>query len=223
MSHGHTGPSPTRPRPRSAAADSHPGSDAAAAGPEPAAHLVGARRADSDGAGGLRRAQRDLRRAAGRHRGERSRAGRRSRPPSCPRWPRRASRCRSWSSTRRSRAGCGGRSCDEARRKPKGRRLRYAVGELMTCTRCMGAWSALGLVALRVHSPPAGRTVADRARRIRPATTCCRRLSGLCAPRRHRAALAGPPCGRARSVRHDRPGAWRRVMLRTARSRPRDC
>jgi hypothetical protein len=49
---------------------------------------------------------------------------------------------------------------DEERRKPKGRRLRYAVGELLTCTRCTGAWSALGLVALRVHSPAAGRTVA---------------------------------------------------------------
>ena len=49
---------------------------------------------------------------------------------------------------------------DEQRRKPKGRRLRYAVGELLTCTRCMGAWSALGLVALRLHSPAAGRTVA---------------------------------------------------------------
>jgi hypothetical protein len=49
---------------------------------------------------------------------------------------------------------------DEVRRKPKGRRLRYAVGELLTCTRCTGAWSALGLVALRLHSPSAGRAVA---------------------------------------------------------------
>ena len=48
---------------------------------------------------------------------------------------------------------------DEARGKPKGRRLRYAVGELLTCTRCAGAWGALGLVALRLHSPAAGRTV----------------------------------------------------------------
>lgn len=48
---------------------------------------------------------------------------------------------------------------DEARGKPKGRRLRYAVGELLTCTRCTGAWSSLGLVALRLHSPAAGRTV----------------------------------------------------------------
>ena len=46
------------------------------------------------------------------------------------------------------------------RRRPKGRRLRYAVGELLTCTRCTGAWSALGLVALRLHAPEAGRTVA---------------------------------------------------------------
>jgi Protein of unknown function (DUF1360) len=47
------------------------------------------------------------------------------------------------------------------RRRPKGRRLRYAVGELLTCTRCTGAWSALGLVALRLHAPDAGRTVAS--------------------------------------------------------------
>ncbi len=44
-------------------------------------------------------------------------------------------------------------------KRPKGRRLRYAVGELMTCTRCMGAWSALALVGLRLHAPRAGRTV----------------------------------------------------------------
>jgi hypothetical protein len=49
---------------------------------------------------------------------------------------------------------------DEERRKPKGRRMRYAVGELLTCTRCMGAWSALGLVALRLHAPTAGQTVS---------------------------------------------------------------
>ena len=48
---------------------------------------------------------------------------------------------------------------DEERRRPKGRRLRYAVGELLTCTRCTGAWTALGLVALRMHAPSTGRTV----------------------------------------------------------------
>jgi Protein of unknown function (DUF1360) len=46
------------------------------------------------------------------------------------------------------------------RRRPKGRRLRYAVGELLTCTRCTGAWSALALVALRLNAPRTGRTVA---------------------------------------------------------------
>jgi Protein of unknown function (DUF1360) len=44
-------------------------------------------------------------------------------------------------------------------KRPKGRRLRYAIGELLTCTRCMGAWSALALVSLRMHSPAAARTV----------------------------------------------------------------
>jgi uncharacterized protein DUF1360 len=43
--------------------------------------------------------------------------------------------------------------------QPKGRRLRYAVGELLSCTRCTGAWSALALVGLRLHAPAAGRTV----------------------------------------------------------------
>jgi Protein of unknown function (DUF1360) len=44
-------------------------------------------------------------------------------------------------------------------KRPRGRRLRYAVGELLNCTRCVGAWGALGLVALRISSPAAGRTV----------------------------------------------------------------
>ena len=44
-------------------------------------------------------------------------------------------------------------------KRPRGRRLRYATGELLSCTRCMGAWSALALVGLRLHTPRAGRTV----------------------------------------------------------------
>ncbi|HYM58581.1 MAG TPA: DUF1360 domain-containing protein [Solirubrobacteraceae bacterium] len=44
-------------------------------------------------------------------------------------------------------------------KRPKGRRMRFAVGELLSCTRCMGAWSALALVGLRLHSPAAARTV----------------------------------------------------------------
>src|SRR5918994_893528 len=44
-------------------------------------------------------------------------------------------------------------------RRPRGRRLRYAVGELLTCTRCTGAWTALALVGLRLHAPATARTV----------------------------------------------------------------
>ena len=45
------------------------------------------------------------------------------------------------------------------KKRPRGRRLRYAVGELLTCTRCTGAWSALALVGLRLHAPATARTV----------------------------------------------------------------
>jgi hypothetical protein len=48
----------------------------------------------------------------------------------------------------------------EEKPRPKGRRLRYAVGELLSCTRCTGAWTALALVGLRLHAPATGRTVA---------------------------------------------------------------
>lgn len=44
--------------------------------------------------------------------------------------------------------------------RPEGSGLRYALGELLTCTRCVGAWCALGLVGLRAASPPTGRAVS---------------------------------------------------------------
>ena len=43
--------------------------------------------------------------------------------------------------------------------RPKGTGVRYAVGELLTCTRCVGVWSALGLTALRVTRPREARVV----------------------------------------------------------------
>jgi hypothetical protein len=43
--------------------------------------------------------------------------------------------------------------------RPKGTRLRYAVGELLSCTRCVGAWSSLALVGLRVARPREARVV----------------------------------------------------------------
>ena len=46
---------------------------------------------------------------------------------------------------------------DEETRKPKGSGLRYAAGELLSCTRCLGTWSSLGLVGLRVARPREGR------------------------------------------------------------------
>jgi len=44
--------------------------------------------------------------------------------------------------------------------RPKGNRIRRAVGELVTCTRCVGTWSALGVVGLRVLHPQAGKTMS---------------------------------------------------------------
>ena len=45
--------------------------------------------------------------------------------------------------------------------RPAGRGLKRAVGELVTCTRCVGAWSALGVVGLRMAAPHTGRTVSN--------------------------------------------------------------
>ena len=44
--------------------------------------------------------------------------------------------------------------------RPTGSRIRRAVGELVTCTRCVGTWSALGVVGLRILHPQAGRTLS---------------------------------------------------------------
>lgn len=44
-------------------------------------------------------------------------------------------------------------------RRPKGRRMRYAVGELLSCTRCVGAWSSLALVGLRLKRPREARVI----------------------------------------------------------------
>lgn len=46
-------------------------------------------------------------------------------------------------------------------RRPRGTRLRYAIGELLTCSRCMGTWSALSLVSLRLARPASGRAVVS--------------------------------------------------------------
>ena len=49
----------------------------------------------------------------------------------------------------------------EGERRPRGQGIQRAVGELVTCTRCVGAWSALTVVGLRMLDPPSGRTVTN--------------------------------------------------------------
>jgi hypothetical protein len=49
----------------------------------------------------------------------------------------------------------------DGERRPKGRGLRFAVGELLTCPRCLGTWSSLGLMGLRIARPREGRIVTS--------------------------------------------------------------
>jgi hypothetical protein len=49
----------------------------------------------------------------------------------------------------------------DAEKRPRGSRLQAAVGELVTCTRCVGAWSALTVVGVRMVDPPTGRTMTN--------------------------------------------------------------
>ena len=82
--------------------------------------------------------------------------------------------------------------------RPRGRRMRYAVGELLNCTRCVGAWSALGLVALRLHPPPpAARPRA--ARRVGGQRRAARGVLAVVRPRERGAAAGRPPSRRGRS------------------------
>lgn len=48
---------------------------------------------------------------------------------------------------------------EDGRRRPRSGRVRHAMGELVTCTRCVGTWSALAVVGLRIAKPEAGRTI----------------------------------------------------------------
>lgn len=49
---------------------------------------------------------------------------------------------------------------DDGDRRPRGRGVRYVLGELVTCPRCLGTWTSLGLVGLQVVRPREGRIVA---------------------------------------------------------------
>ena len=50
-------------------------------------------------------------------------------------------------------------TADDHGGRAKGEGLRYVIGELLTCSRCVGSWSALGLAGLTVVSPAAGKAV----------------------------------------------------------------
>lgn len=50
---------------------------------------------------------------------------------------------------------------EDGERHPRGHGLRYVLGELVTCSRCLGTWGSLGLVGLRVARPREGRIVAS--------------------------------------------------------------
>ena len=85
-------------------------------------------------------------------------------------------------------------------KRPKGRRLRYAVGELLTCTRCTGAWSALALVALRLHAPRAGQTVSTVLAASAGNDMLHAGFSWLCAGANTRGRDAEPPLPLRRSA-----------------------
>src|SRR3954464_8437884 len=50
-----------------------------------------------------------------------------------------------------------GEAYDGEDERPAGDGLRQAVGELVTCTRCIGTWTAAGLTATQVLAPRVGR------------------------------------------------------------------
>ena len=50
---------------------------------------------------------------------------------------------------------------DESDRRPRGEGSQYLVGELLTCTRCLGSWGALVLVGARAVAPRQARVGAS--------------------------------------------------------------
>ena len=81
----------------------------------------------------------------------------------------------------------------------------------MTCTRCMGAWSALALVGLRLHAPRAGRTVTTVLAASAGNDAMQAGFSWLCA-------RANEQSASAEQRRRVRSPAWRRAEPREARA-----
>lgn len=50
-----------------------------------------------------------------------------------------------------------GKAVDGRAEEPAGEGLRLAIGELVTCTRCIGTWTAAGLTSVQILAPRFGR------------------------------------------------------------------
>jgi hypothetical protein len=86
---------------------------------------------------------------------------------------------------------------DRVERRPKGRRLQYALGELLSCTRCVGSWSALGLVGLRLLRPREARVVIPVLAGSALNDWLQTGFTALCAQANLRQRAAGAPVGEA--------------------------
>ncbi len=83
----------------------------------------------------------------------------------------------------------------DGERHPRGRGARYVVGELLTCTRCLGSWSALALVGIRAVAPRQARVGATLLALSYANTLLQARLAGEQAQARHEEALAVDAAG----------------------------
>ena len=89
-------------------------------------------------------------------------------------------------------------------RSPKGDGLRYAIGELLSCTRCTGGWAALGLVGLRLHAPATGKAVTAILAASAGSDFLHSGFSWLCAradTQAHQQSLTGAEAGRLSDAR----------------------
>ena len=101
-------------------------------------------------------------------------------------------------------------------RRPKGTGVRYAVGELLTCTRCVGVWSALGLTALRVTRPREARVVNTVLGASAINDVAQAGFTWLCS-RANAPVRAGGACGRADRAALQPAGGWRMTGRRSIR------
>ena len=217
MDRGTPDPRPPGPGPDPVPPSPTPDPMPLAAGPESATHLVGTGRAHSDRADGLRGDHGDLRRAARRDRRERAQEGPDPGRTNCPRWRAASFALSKLVVKEKAESWMRRPFVDEQRRKPKGRRLRYAVGELLTVHALHGR---LERARARGPAPALAGRRADglhRARRERrkrrPAGTLLLPVRARDGRGEGRRGARSAPAPSEASPEHDR-----HVMLRTATS-----